>query len=54
MSMAEVFSTVAGALGVGALFNNYVDCFKWGEAVTINDDPRFATDAPDDRDSRQV
>ncbi|KAH7124960.1 prion-inhibition and propagation-domain-containing protein [Dactylonectria estremocensis] len=27
---------------------------RWGEAVAINDDPRFATDAPDDRDSRQV
>ncbi|KAM5352993.1 hypothetical protein ACJ41O_005715 [Fusarium nematophilum] len=27
---------------------------RWGEAVAINDDPRFATDAPDDSDSRQV
>ncbi|WAO93434.1 Hypothetical protein NCS54_01098200 [Fusarium falciforme] len=27
---------------------------RWGKAVAINDDPRFATDAPDDRDSRQV
>ncbi|RKK89117.1 Heterokaryon incompatibility protein s [Fusarium oxysporum] len=27
---------------------------RWGEAVAINDDPRFATDAPNDRDSRQV
>ncbi|QUC16993.1 uncharacterized protein UV8b_01234 [Ustilaginoidea virens] len=26
----------------------------WGETLAINDDPRFATDAPDDRDSRQV
>ncbi|KAH7000454.1 prion-inhibition and propagation, helo domain-containing protein, partial [Ilyonectria destructans] len=27
---------------------------RWGEAVAINKDPRFATNAPDDRDSRQV
>ncbi|KAH7117478.1 hypothetical protein EDB81DRAFT_873261 [Dactylonectria macrodidyma] len=45
--MAEVFGTVAGALSVAALFNN---C---GEAVAINDDPRFATHTPDDGDSRQ-
>ncbi|EMT74562.1 prion-inhibition and propagation-domain-containing protein [Fusarium oxysporum II5] len=27
---------------------------RWGKAVAINDDPRFATNTPDDRDSRQV
>ncbi|KAJ4066663.1 hypothetical protein NW756_010174 [Fusarium oxysporum] len=27
---------------------------RWGKAIAINDDSRFATDAPDDRDSRQV
>ncbi|KAJ4263217.1 hypothetical protein NW764_016198 [Fusarium oxysporum] len=27
---------------------------RWGEAVAIQDDPRFATNAPDDRDGRQA
>ncbi|EGU74155.1 hypothetical protein FOQG_19194 [Fusarium oxysporum f. sp. raphani 54005] len=27
---------------------------RWGEAVTIHEDPRFATNEPDDRDGRQA
>ncbi|KAL5610634.1 hypothetical protein FOBRF1_006751 [Fusarium oxysporum] len=27
---------------------------RWGEAVAIHEDPRFATNAPDDRDGRQA
>ncbi|POR31694.1 Uncharacterized protein TPAR_08091 [Tolypocladium paradoxum] len=27
---------------------------RWGKAAKINEDPRFAADAPDDRDSREV
>ncbi|KAK4099084.1 heterokaryon incompatibility protein s [Parathielavia hyrcaniae] len=75
--MAEVFSIVAGALNVAALFNNCVDCFgfiqlgrrfgrdfercqlrldiartrlgRWGEAVKVNDDPRFSISSPTDK-----
>lgn len=80
--MAEVFSTVASALSVAALFNNCVDCFeyiqlgrhfgrdfercqlkldvaktrlgRWGQAVAINGDPRFATASPDDSSAQQA
>ncbi|KAH7126432.1 prion-inhibition and propagation-domain-containing protein [Dactylonectria estremocensis] len=59
--MAEVFGTMAGRR-FGRDFERCqlrLDITKtrlsrWGEAVAINEDPRFATDAPDDRDSRQA
>ncbi|KAJ9155228.1 Prion-inhibition and propagation domain-containing protein [Pleurostoma richardsiae] len=80
--MAEIFSTVAGALSVAALFDNCVNCFeyiqlgrhfgqdyercrlkldiaqarlsRWGTAVAINDDPRFATASPADAMTQRV
>ncbi|KAI1165873.1 heterokaryon incompatibility protein s [Nemania serpens] len=67
--MAESFGVVAGVLSVAALFNNCVTYFercqlkvdvartrlsRWGQVVAINQDPRFATDKPEDESVQQV
>ncbi|KAH6880342.1 hypothetical protein B0T10DRAFT_581560 [Thelonectria olida] len=60
--MAEMFETVAGALGLAALLDQGVECFKyiqlgrhfardfdWDEAVDINN-ARLTTEAPGDKE----